>query len=292
MSKNIKYSINTNCLYKTHSPAQIAQLCRDVGLDGIEWGLFDKENPAKEAAEMAAVSRDHGLEVGGFINAGHLWKSDIMQRYSEAVIAGGGKYLRVSPPWAGWDYNECLHQKASFNEMFKLCRGGLEQLEKMGARYGIRYVLETHMGGLCASPCIVKMLMDGLNPAYVGIIWDPGNGVMEGFLRPRLAIELMGSYLSSIHVKNLFMSYQGISMEGDLPFAAWQYHVCDLASGQVNWLEAAFAMKCTGYTGWLTFEEFFKASPEPVLKQSMAYMTKAFAAAPDAPQEPFTTLND
>ena len=106
-----KYSVCTNALRELGTP-KIAQISAKCGLDGIEWGLPDDINKIQAAAvEMDKAAADNGLEVLGYINAGHLWDMDLMKRYSQAVGAVNGKSLRVSPPWQAFHFEESLHQK-------------------------------------------------------------------------------------------------------------------------------------------------------------------------------------
>ena len=101
----MKFSINTNGLRNHYSPAQIVQECLKAGVDGIEWGLNGIDTAEKDAAEMRKLTEDAGLEILSYINAGILWKTDDIRRWSDAVLAGGGRILRVAHPWFAWVTN-------------------------------------------------------------------------------------------------------------------------------------------------------------------------------------------
>ena len=142
----MKFSINTNGLRKFYTPAQIAGEALKAGGQGIEWGLNSIGTAHKDAAEMKKVTDDAGLEIVSFINAGILWKTDEIRRWSDAVAAAGGKVLRVAHPWFGWDHTESRHQPEDFFTLVEKSREGLAKLMDLGKEYGIRYVLETHRG--------------------------------------------------------------------------------------------------------------------------------------------------
>jgi len=287
----VKYAINTNCLMEQFSTIDIVRMAGKLGFDGIEWGLPEKDY--KQAAkDMVKASSDYGLKIAGFLNAGHLWKENLMRSYSEAVAGTGAGYLRVTAPWVAFNYDESLHQKQSFNELFAICRNGLDKLVELGSEYGIKYVIETHMGGLCASPVIGKMLLDGLDPNHVGLLYDPGNGVVEGFIRPRLAIEIMGSYLASIHAKNLRHVWTGLIRKDGPVRAGWSYEISLLDSGYVDWAEMMFAAKVCNFNGWISMEEFFKPEPEKMLKDGLDFLKQCEKESPSGPQSPFSTFND
>ena len=198
-----KYAVNTNSLPKKMSYHEIVKILARIKVDGIEWGLPALEKAPTAVKEMAKVSDDYGLEILGFINAGHLWKIGLMKKWSEIVKSGGGKILRVSPPWVAHNFAESLHQPDSYTELAKRTRDGLEKLVPLGKEYSIKYVLEMHSGSITASAPLARQIMEGLDSNYVGIIYDPANGIHEGWLRPRNVVELLGDYLSYLHVKNI-----------------------------------------------------------------------------------------
>ena len=89
----MKFSINTNRLKDHYSPAQIVQECLKAGVQGIEWGLTSVEKAYDEAVEMKKVTEDAGLEIVSFINAGILWKTDEIRRWSEGFGLSGWRSL-------------------------------------------------------------------------------------------------------------------------------------------------------------------------------------------------------
>jgi sugar phosphate isomerase/epimerase len=288
-----KYSVNTNTLSQKFSNAKIAEMAAEVHLDGIEWGLpaLDKAGPAIK--EMARVTTDHGLQVAGYINGGKMWKTDEIQRWAEVVASVGGKSLRVAHPWIAWAYNESLHQGKSWHEIFRLAKDSLPALMEIAKQHGIRFVLETHSGALTASALSALRLMEGCDPRYIGVIYDPANTVVEGSMRPRSEVEVLGPYLAYVHVKNLTCPYTGEFYERPVRRAKWEYKMCPPPYGIVDYLEVCFALKLGKFDGWISFEEFWK--PEEavtVLKDALAFMKECERNAPSAPMPPFTTFND
>ena len=286
----VKYGINTNCLRRKLTRTEIVELARSTGASGIEWGLDGLENAARDAREMTHLTLEAGLEVIGFINSDHLWKTDRIRCWSEAIAGNTAITLRVDPPWYAWDFQEALHQRESFLEQLKIAREGLEKLQAVGREFNIRYVIESHPGTPAASPYGIKMLMDGLDPATVGAIWDPANMILEGQLRPGAAVELLGKYLAYVHVKNLEWRSKSVN-PGEKP--GWEFQRRAIDQGMVDYEEVAFALKCLRYSGWLSFEELI-SNQEGIaaeLKNGMAYLEQCFATVPDRPVEPYTSFN-
>ncbi|MBN1555400.1 MAG: sugar phosphate isomerase/epimerase [Phycisphaerae bacterium] len=287
---SIQFAVNTNALKGMTYP-EMAKLAAELGLDGIEWGLPRNVPLEPIVKEMAKVTKDAGLKVVGYINAALTWKTDALRRCSEAIATVGGNSLRVEAAWVAYNFNESLHQKDSYMDLFKRTRDGMEKLVPLGEEFGIRYVMETHGGGMIASPAMGRWMLDGMNPRYVGILFDPANGVAEGFLRPRHAVEILGPYLAYVHGKNLILRQTGQS-DDEPQRAVWGHEKCLLDAGVVDFVELFFALKTVGYNGWVSFEEFFKDAPAEELKKALQFCRECLAAAPDGPQEPFTTFND
>ena len=300
MTKNtegstFKYSVNTNSIRNNFRPAEMARMFAKLGYEGVEWGLPALTDAAAAAKEMAQAAKDNGLEVVGYLNAGHLWKPDVMRRWSEAVAAVGGRHLRVSPPWAAYDFNESVHQKASFTDMFKICRDGLAGLVPLAKEYKIRYVVELHKGNVAVGAAEARLLAEGIDPKAVGFIYDAANTAAEGFLRPRHSVELLGEYMAYVHVKNLVMEPTSDGADPAPGVARLRYgpRVTKLNGGMVDWVEVLFGLKATRWSGWLSMEEFFdRHAPEKDLAEALAFIKNCAAAAPDAAQPPFTTFND
>jgi len=289
----MKIAVNTNSLRKNFSHAAMVELIKGVGATGIEWGLGGLDSIREDTREMVRLTRDAGLELVSFINGPKLHLTDEVLRYTEAVAAAGGKMLRVAHPWYAWDYNEALHQPDSYDYLLKITREGMERLESAGRQAGVRYVLETHGSSVFASPVADHFILQGLDPQVFGIIYDPANTFIEGFVRPRGAVEVMGQYLAYVHIKNFRWEY----CMKELPRGRQRETVrtvkCSLESGLVDYEEVFFALKVAKFEGWLSFEEMYSA-PDAVaaeIKAGIAHLQECEANAPAAPCEPFKSFN-
>ena len=286
----MKFSINTNGLKKHYTPAQIVQECVKAGVQGIEWGLGAPANAVADAAEMKRLTEDAGLEIVSFINAGILWKTDDIRRWSEAVLAGGGKVLRVAHPWFAWDYKESVHQPDDFMTLVEKSKEGLARLMELGKEYGIRYVLETHKGSCFASPLMVPLALKEFDPRYCGVIYDPANTVLEGFVLPRIAVEVMKEYIAYLHVKNL-MFKETLTPDGRTQMAVERRPV---DKGAVDYVEVMFALKLHNWDGWFSFEEFVTSDPACVaeeVRQGIDHLKWCRQEAKNSLEVPFLHFN-
>lgn len=286
----MKFAFNTNSLRKRCTPEQIVETCVKAGVQGIEWGLGAPENAVADAIQMKHLTEEAGLEIVSFINAGILWKTDDIRRWSEAVLAGGGKMLRVAHPWFAWDYNESLHQPDDFMTLVEKSKEGLARLMELGREYGIRYVLETHKGSCFASPLMVPMVLKEFDPRYCGVIYDPANTLLEGFVLPRIAVEVMKEYIAYLHVKNL-MFKEKIS-SGGRPQLAVEKRPVD--KGAIDYVEVMFALKLHNWDGWFSFEEFVASDPADAaeeVKQGIEHLKWCRNEAKNSLEVPFLHFN-
>ncbi len=286
----MKFSINTNGLRNHYSPAQIVQECLKAGVDGIEWGLNGIDTAEKDAAEMRKLTEDAGLEILSYINAGILWKTDDIRRWSDAVLTGGGRILRVAHPWFAWDYNESVHQPDDFMTLVEKSKEGMAKLMELGKEYNIRYVLETHKGSCFASPLMVPLALKDFDPRYCGVIYDPANAVLEGFVLPRIAVEVMKEYIAYIHTKNL-MFKEGRTPEGRTKL---DFERRTVDNGAVDYVELMFALKLHNWDGWFSFEEFVSKDPALVadeVKKGIEHLKWCRKEAKNSLEAPFLHFN-
>lgn len=290
---DFKFAVNTNALKKNFTNAQIVEMCSKAGADGIEWGLNSPETALADALEMHKLTGGAGLEVVGYINAGLLWKLDLMHRWSEAVAAAGGKMLRVSPPWFAWNFDESLHQKDSYLALLEKTRAGLEALVLLSREYGIKYVIELHAGGISSSPWAIRELMHGLDPECAGAIYDPANTAIEGFIRPLAACELLGRHLAYVHAKNLFFTPGPKRSDIAMPHRVqWEFLRAFLDQGMIDYVEIFSALKRTGFSGYISIEEFISGDYTAEIADGIKFLKECAAAAPALPREPYLKFNE
>ena len=289
----MKISVNTNSLRNKFNNREIVELVQQVGAGGIEWGLHGLDTIEADCKEMKKLSDDAGLEIISFINGGKLFKTEEIIRWSEAVAKTGVQMLRVAHPWYAWDYEEALHQPDRYDDLLKLTREGLERLQAIGHQFGIRYVMETHGSSVFASPVVAHFLLAGLDPAVFGIIYDPANTYIEGFVRPRGAVEVIGDYMGYLHIKNVRWQTTMRTLPDNRERKVWFPEKCALDAGLVDYQEVFFALNCAGLDPWLSFEEMYseKDAIAAEICQGIAHLKQCQAEAPKSPREPFKTFN-
>ena len=146
------------------------------------------------------------------------------------------------------------------------CRGTYKELVQEAKKVGVRPCLELHMGNVYPSASGAMALLKSFSPADVGVLYDPGNMIYDGWEVPRLALNILGPYLAEVHVKNSKW-VPGATENG---ITRWKTEPADLENGCVNWAEVVEQLKLHAYTGWL-IEEGHTAGRDSYQRLKMSY---------------------
>ena len=249
------------------TPAEVVRELAAQGWDGVEWRITDQE-PASppgfwagnlatwpltgledELAAIAETTRGAGLEfssLGGYVQARQ--RADVERLLAAAATLGAGR-VRVRVPGLGED---------TYPALFAAARRDLEWVAQRAAHHGVKALVELHHRTIVASASSAIRLVDGLDPAHVGIIHDIGNLVVEGHEDFLAGFEMLGPYLAHVHVKNAAWRPAGEGPDGSV---RWEHGWVPMREGVAD-IEACFrALAAVGYDGWVVSEDFSTAVP-------------------------------
>lgn len=224
-----------------------------VDLDAIE----------EKAVEIRRLADQYGMEINCL--ATYLCCSDSSEKIEScmraAQVMGCGK-IRVNTP--GYDKGK------GYRELFAESVRGFERVEKLSGKYRIKADFEMHMGNITASASAARNLASWFDPAYIGVIYDTGNVIYEGFEEYQMAFEILGPYLDLVHVKNAKWSRaKEDGKEKYLP--GW----AALKDGFADFERCFQALKACGYDGYITFEDFSdNEGPDQKLRNNIHYIKK------------------
>jgi sugar phosphate isomerase/epimerase len=121
-------------------------------------------------------------------------------------------------------------------------------------------------------------LIEGLDPAHIGVIHDIGNLVIEGHEDYLAAFQMLGEYLAHIHVKNV--AWHPTSSATAAGGTVWAQDWATLRGGQAD-VEGYFgALVRFGYDGWVTLEDFSTELPlEERTRDNLGYVRQAHTRA-------------
>lgn len=265
------------------TPEQLAAEAKAAGIDGIEWRY--KETPEEiksqapsfwgnnlctidplsdESAQLKfrTAAEQNGLKVISvtpYITVGDLAATEQVLRTAKLL---GASMIRVGV--AG--YNRTAH----FGELFEKTRAYLREAAALCKEYGVKGVVETHHHTIAASASASYRLVEGLDPDTIGVLYDPGNMVHEGFENYRMGLELLGPYLAHVHVKNGGWHPGEADGNGNV---LWSSRWAPMRAGVVNWKQVIDDLKAVGYDGYLGVEDFSgQYDSSTMLHQFAAYM--------------------
>jgi sugar phosphate isomerase/epimerase len=250
------------------TPVEAATTLAEQGWDGIEWRVTDQQDSPEPGfwagnrstwpltgleqrlGEIASITRDAGLEFSGIGGYTRVYDHENTDRMLAATAALGAPRVRVTMPMLG---------TGGYRELFDAARRDLEWVAGRAAHHGVQAVIELHHRTITSSASAAYRLVEGLDPAHVGVIHDSGNLVIEGHEDFLAGFELLGEYLAHVHVKNA--AWHPTEDRRDDESVVWRESWETLRDGQVD-LGAYFAaLVAVGYDGWVTLEDFSTSVP-------------------------------
>lgn len=261
------------------SPAEAVTILAGQGWDGVEWRVTDQEDAPRPGfwagnratwpltgledslPVIAQLTHAAGLEFSALGGYARSHDRPNVERILAATATLGAGRCRVTMPPLG---------DGNYRELFDATRRDLEWAASRAADHGVTVLVELHHRTVVASASAAIRLVDGLDPAHVGVIHDIGNLVIEGHEDPLAAFQLLGPYLAHVHVKNVAWRPSGRKPDGS---AVWTEEWATLRDGQAD-VEAYFqALAAFGYDGWVTVEDFSTVLPlEERTRDNLAYL--------------------
>jgi sugar phosphate isomerase/epimerase len=273
----MKYSVFTVCMPE-YRLEKVPGLLAKWGYDGVEWRVVDQEDAPKPgfwrgnkatvpeskalamAAEVTRMTKAAGLEMPGL---GTYCGADVKKvpYLMEVAQAMGVRNIRVSTPY--YDGTK------SYNQMWKQAQKDYARIEKLAAKFKVRSSVEMHPNTLTPSASASLRFLSPFDPKQVGVIYDIGNLPREGLENWRAGIEMLGKYLTYIHMKNGLWFKSAKEPDGTVK---WSYKASSLKTGQMDLGKFMEVLVGLGYDGWISLEDFSPGSSKRKLTQDIAYL--------------------
>jgi sugar phosphate isomerase/epimerase len=249
------------------TPQQLTAAAKQAGLHGIEWRYQDV--PADQVNAEPSFWGNNRCSISTRWDETHLYE------FREAADSNGMKSLAVTPYLSCGDLagTERVLQAASklgasfirlgvhrydrsraYPELLQEQRAYMKQAEELCRTYGVKGLIETHHYTIAASASAAYRVVEGTDPEWIGVLFDPGNMVFEGYENYRMGMELLGPYLAHVHAKNAGWSKtEGAAGDGSVRWSAgWS----GLHKGVVDWAQVITDLKAVGYRGYIGIEDF------------------------------------
>ncbi|QVQ54504.1 sugar phosphate isomerase/epimerase [Spiractinospora alimapuensis] len=266
------------------SPSAAVDAVRRAGYAGIEWRVGSPPPPsappdffsanhctlAPEPDVMESVASqcaEAGLTVIGLCPYVEFGDTVGVEHAMRLARAAGAPMVRVRAPW---------RDGTSFTSLFDRARAHFADLADLAGRTGVRAVLELHQRSLCPSASLGARLVEGLDPERVGVNYDAGNLLVEGYEDHGIALEILGDHLAHVHVKNA--QYVRPADGG-----AWTHRWSPLDDGLLDVPALLDALTAVHYGGWVSVEDFSTdRSPRETLEHNARYLRSQPAFATPA----------
>lgn len=230
----------------------------------------------KHVDRIKKLQEDNNLELvnlGTYVRSDDEW-SAIEQAVASAV-AIGAPTLRINVPQ--YDGTE------SYQKIWDKAREDYKRVEELVAKHNVKALVETHHGTICPSASSARRFVEGLDPRHVGVIHDIGNMVIEGHEHPRMGFEVLGEYLSLVHVKNATLYPRKYREDRSME---WSFKFWPLHQGRTDIRVWVRALIDVGYDGWISFEDFnTQQKQDERLQAGLEYIKRLIAEETDASSE-------
>lgn len=276
----MKYSVFT-VMTPEFTPEEIVSKLGRLSYKGVEWRIvtlsekkekktsFWKGNKCtlslqtlgKKADYIKKTTEKENLKIcnlATYLKANEFEKIERAMQIAKIMTC---PQIRVNAP----SYERGLN----YNNLFEETKKNLKKVEKLASEYGIKALLELHMGNIIPSASAAYRLVSSFDPNYIGVIYDPGNMIYEGYENWQMGMQLLGEYLAHIHIKNTSWVIEKKEKNGVF---FWKPTWARLKEGFVNWKEIMDALKIVGYKGYLSFEDFSDIPTEKKLTKDIEYL--------------------
>ena len=245
-------------LTKDLSLQESVTLAAEAGFDAVDIRMREDEIhivpeiSAAEAEDVRKMVEDAGLHVSGLTTYWEAGKVDrnearveldgIAAALETANILGAG-FVRISSGDYSREYDYEIHRAAFRDQIVRVAA--------MGAAHGIVVTPEQHGARYISSAGQCLDMLRGLEHPNLGVVFDPGNAVSEGFERPWVQVRMLGAWIKNVHVKNRMPAEGPAQQHERLPGGNVRVN-----EGVLAWDEIADELIAIGYDGYLTAEDF------------------------------------
>ncbi|WP_208592130.1 sugar phosphate isomerase/epimerase family protein [Gracilibacillus suaedae] len=260
-------------------PEELMDELKLQGFDGVEWRYKEipseltkepisfwgnnkctltpdiSEEAIKQLKTKGEAANIETVSVTPYLTAGDLEGTEQVLKVARAF---GASFIRLGVP----KYN----RSENFHTLFNKCKRYLKECEVLCRSYGVKGLVETHHHTIAASASAAYRLVEDLDPEAIGVLYDPGNMVHEGYENHRMGMELLGPYLAHVHVKNAKWVQDSSSKKWKV---VWEL----VDRGIVDWEQVIDDLRAVHYEGYIGLEDFSgKKNTKEILKYNMGWL--------------------
>ena len=247
------------------SARQVVDVASSLGLASVEWG--SGRGQAIERTDAGAKVRERceraGLRSGGLAVQDPdvtLATPSRAAKYVPLAVALGAPHIRLLAP---------AYNGGSLRREQERVRIAIDRLVEVAAPQGVAVLVETSPTTLAPAPELAVTLVERQPPERAGVLYDPGNMVIEGHLAPAVAIARLGPYLRHVHVKNIAWSRHR---------EVWRWRHAPLARGILDWSSIVHELAASRYRGLFSIDHLGGEASARKLGSESAFLRRLVAA--------------
>jgi sugar phosphate isomerase/epimerase len=227
-------------------------VAKEAGFPAILWTVrrgahIEPEQVETELPRIVRLTKAAGIDTPMIITA----IGDVTSDRAEAILAtmkglGIHLYRAVTPRY---NYN------APVQPQLAACKGKIAGLAKLNEKYDTTAAFHTHsyadtIGG---SAWDLLMLINDLDPRYVGLNYDIGHVTAKGGFGWRESVRAAGPYLHSVSIKDFYWEKEPRVPSGEWP---WRTRFVKPGDGMVDFSDFFRYLQSIGFQGPL--ENYFE----------------------------------
>ena len=260
--KSISYWSFDGGLDGSKSVADAIKETKDAGYDAIELTLGDAgditmESTRADMENFRKIAADAGLEIAG-VATGLFWGCSLTA--SDTAVRDQAKKIGVKEieiaSWLGTDAVLMVPgavdvffipdaEVIPYETCYKRAQEAMKELAGVAEKHGVKIGCENVWNKFLLSPTEMRDFVDSIGSDFVGVYFDVGNAVFNGF--PEDWINVLGKRIVRVHLKD----FKSSGFDGSVGAVDG---FCNLLEGDVNWPAVVAALKNIGYDSYLTAE--------------------------------------
>lgn len=210
------------------------------------------------AEDVAEQTRAAGLEVVGLAPYIDIGDTATLRLACDMATAASAGQIRLQAP-------RISRMHKPYSVLYEETVEFFGDIEATAKETGVRALLEIHHNTICSSAALAHRVVAQFDPAHIGVIYDVGNFVFEGYEAHEIALDLLGDHLGHVHLKNAahFRS----------PGGGWRPGWTPLDDGEVDVPHVLELLREHGYLGWVSVEDMsLDRPPRATLRHNAAQL--------------------